>query len=230
MKVHDFGKPAQRRFRGALIAMCGATALLSLTPAGAVDLTLDQRTINDALLFGQSRVASDRQRFHQPYHIPVRSGEVDFIDVVTPYRRLVLTAEDHVANADRSFGYKQALALLDATARQIDLHVELTFHPLNVYVGVPAYRVVLAAADRKRVEPRTVGLYSRYTPRISERPSVTAIPGAALQPGKSQPLIGGTMIAEFDGETLVPTAAYDAVIVLDGKDVARARIDLGKLR
>jgi hypothetical protein len=226
VKVHDPVKPAQRIG----LAACGVAALLSLTPAGAVDLTLQARAINEALLFGQSRIDTERRRFHQPYRVPINAGEVDFIEVVTPYRRLVLAAEDHVAIGDRGFGYRQAVALLEAAPQQVDLHVELTFNPLNVYVGVPDYRVTLTAPDGRTIEPRTFALYSRYTPRVSERPSVTPVPGAPLQPGNSQPLIGGTIIAGFDGRLLNATAAYSAVIGLNGKAVTRAPIDLAKLR
>ena len=225
MKVHD---PAKRAQRCRLAASCAA-ALLTLAPIGAVELTLDQRTINDAVLFGQSRIDTERRRFHETYRITVRSGDIDFIEVVTPYRRVVLAAEDAVAAADRSFGFKQAIALLDAAPQQIDLHVELTFNPLNVYVGVPAHTVALTAAG-KPIAPRTFATYARYTPRISERPSVSAVQGGFLKPGTSQPLIGGTMIAGFDGRLLNAKGTYSVVISRDGKDVARAGLDLGKLR
>jgi hypothetical protein len=226
MKVHDRGKWAQRIG----LAACVAAALLPLTPAGAVDLTLSAQVINEALLFGQSRIDTERRRFHLLYRIPISTGEVDFIEVVTPYRRVVLAAEDHVASGDRGFGYRQALALLDATPQQLDLHVDLTFNPLNVYVGMPDYRITLAGPDGRTLEPRTVAQYSRYTPRISERPSVTAVPGAPLQPGRSQPLIGGTIVTGFDGRLLLPKATYDVVIRLAGKVVSTARVDFSKMR
>jgi hypothetical protein len=227
VKVHDRGKRAQSLIAAAAVA---GVVVTSWDPARALELTLDLRTVTDAVLFGQSRVDTERRRFHEPYRLLVRSGEIDFIDVVTPYRRVVLAAEDRAAIGDRQFGQRQALALLDAAPQQVELHVELTFHPLNVYVGVPAYRVALVGPDRMRIEPRNVGLYSRYTPRISDRPSVTPLPAAPLPAGRSQPLIGGTMVAGFDGRALDPKGTYDAVISLDGKDVARARLELGKLR
>lgn len=227
MKVHERGKRAQRRLTAVLV-----TSGLLLSPSGgdAVDLTLDLQTVTAAVLFGQSRADAERRRFHEPYRLLVRTGEIDLLDIVTPYRRVVLAAEDHVAIGDRQWGQRQALALLDATPQQIDLHVELTFHPLNVYVGVPDYRVALGTQDGRRIEPRSVALYSRFTPRLSDRPSVTPLPGAQLPPGKGQPLVGGTLVAGFDGRLLDPKGTYDAVITLNGKDITRTRIDLGKLR
>jgi hypothetical protein len=228
MKVHDRGKRAQTLVLA--VAVAAGAVVTSWKPALAVELTLDLRTVTEAVLFGQSRVDTERRRFHEPYRLLVHSGEIDFIDIVTPYRRVVLAAEDRAAIGDRQFGQRQALALLDAAPQQVDLHVELTFHPLNVYVGVPAYRVALVDRDRTRIEPRSVGLYSRFTPRISDRPSITPVPAAPLQPAGSQPLIGGTMVAGFDGRALDPKGSYDAVISLDGKEAARTRLELGTLR
>ena len=228
MKVQDRGNPAQSLVAAVLVA--AATVVTSTGPVDAVELTLDLRTVTEAVLFGQSRIDTERQRFHQPYRMLLRSGEIDFLDIVTPYRRVVLAAEDHVAMGDRQFGQRQALALLEAAPQQVDLHVELTFNPLNVYVGVPAYRLALAGQGGTRIEPRSSAVYSRQTPRISDRPSVTPQPAAPVLPGNSQPLVGGTLVAAFDGRALDPKATYDAVITLDGKEVTRARIDLGKLR
>jgi hypothetical protein len=38
------------------------------------------------------------------------------------------------------------------------------------------------------------------------------------------------MVAGFDGRLLNARATYEVVISLNGKDVARAKLDLGKLR
>ena len=227
MKVHERGKRAQGRLTAVLLT---SSLLLSASAGDAVDLTLDLQSVTAAVLFGQSRADTDRRRFHEPYRLVLRAGEIDLLDIVTPYRRVVLAAEDHAAIGDRQWGQRQALALLDGAPQQIDLHIELTFHPLNVYVGVPDYRVVLGAQDGTRIEPRNLALYSRFTPRLSDRPSVTPLPGGQLPPGKGQPLVGGTIVVSFDGRQLDPKGTYDAVITLNEKTAARARLELGKLR
>ena len=69
-------------------------ALLVTSVPRAYQPTFDLQAVNDAIAIGQSRVESVRLRFHEPYRIRVAQPPVDYVDVVTPFRRVVLAAEE----------------------------------------------------------------------------------------------------------------------------------------
>lgn len=199
-------------------------AALAGSVVAAYEPTLDRRAIADAIAIGQSRIEVQHTRLHQAYRIPVGRPPVDYIEIVTPFRRVVLTIEASARAGDRIFGERDALAAL-ADGNVIDLIVELTFHPLNTFQTVPVYDVALAPAGTPVIRPRDLERSPRYGVRIDG-----VSPGAlSVSPG-SQPLLGATLNARFDGRLLKPNGVYDAVVSEAGKEVARARIDLGKLR
>jgi hypothetical protein len=204
-------------------------------PAGAraIELSLDARALAAAIDIGQSRLESVRTRFHRPYHFLVSAPPVDSIDVVTPFRRIVLAAESRARIGDRSYAQREALATLSAGPQQVDLVVELTFHPLNTYVGVPDYRVqLLAAATRgaAAIEPVSVQRVPRYGPRMSGQPLPYPYPLLAPTAPGSVPLTGGMVIASLDGSALADRGRYDVLVVEEGKELARVRVDFGNLR
>jgi len=71
---------------------------------------------------------------------------------------------------------------------------------------------------------------SRWTPRIDGLPPALPAGGGNVSPPRGQALVGGTLVARFDARSLDATGAYE-VAVMDGETVmARARVDLGRLR
>jgi hypothetical protein len=205
-----------------------AVLLLLVTTAGAaaVELVLSPRALIEALDIGQTRIESIRTRFHEPYRLVVARPPVDEIHVVTPFRRVALTAESRARQGDRLFGQREARATLAAAPEQIDLLIELTFHPQNTFIGVPPYQVRLlpAVATTTAAEPREVTYVPRFGPRMEGLPPLTA-PAVA-----GQPLTGGTIVVRVDGRAVDLDGIYD-VIVLDGaKELARSRVDFGALR
>jgi hypothetical protein len=198
-----------------------------------VELMPGPRALTEAVDIGQSRIGSLRTKFHEPYRLHVQRAPVDYIDVVTPFRRVVLAAEAGARRGDRMFGQREARAALAESPGQIDLRVELTFHPQNTFIGVPAYQVRLlpAIATTASPEARDVSYVPRFGPRIEgvplPFPYPTTSPGL---PGGGQPLTGGTIVVRLDGATLDPNGLYD-VLVVDGKtELARSRLDLRALR
>lgn len=211
-----------------------ALLLAATAGTGAVELTLTPRALAEAIDIGQSRIDAFRRRFHQPYRIAVARPPVDYIDVVTPFRRVALAAGTRARLGDRMFGQREALAALAAAPEQIDLLVELTFHPMNTYVGVPAFGVELLpvnAATPPRLTPAAaVERYPRFGPR-TEAPGMT-LPfpyafGTTLQ--GSEPLTGGTLVVRLDG-IAAANGSYDVVVMDEGKELARARVDFRALR
>lgn len=212
-----------RRRLAALLLLAGGSA------AAAYDAALGPDAIAEAIRIGQSRVESVRVRYHQPYRIDVSRPPVDYVDLVTPFRRVVLAAEERMRQGDRRFGQREALGLLKEQRGQVMVFIELTFHPLNTYVGVPAYVVTLTnAGSAERVHAVDMQRIPRFRPRLAGTP--LPFPQTPVLPSAGQPVLGGTLVAGFDSGRLNTGAVYDVVIEESGKELARASVDLGKLR
>jgi hypothetical protein len=194
----------------------------------AFESSLDPRSLADAIDLGQSRIDDVRSRFHAAYHIEVMQPPVDYIEVVTPFRRIALDAEARTRAGERLYGQREALATLGDNPSRLDVVVELTFHPLNNYVGVPAFTVSLMPPGGRAIEPRTISRVPRFGPRLSGMPYPYVTNSAA--PQGSQPLLGGSIVATFDGTALDARGTYVTVIRDSGKDVAKATVDLARLR
>jgi len=212
-----------------LAVTCTAAAGVAL---GAMQPVLDADAIQDALAIGQSRLEVERARFQQPYRVVVGTAPIDYVEVVTPFRRVELAAEARLAAGDRTFGQREAREMLAAAADQLDVDIELTFHPLNTYIGVPNYGVVLVAAgESQRVPPLDVERIPRYGPRVDGLPSVLPQPAAAvLRRREAQPLTGGTVIGHFDARALDANGSYVVVMVEGEQEVGRATVDLARMR
>jgi hypothetical protein len=204
-------------------------ALLAGSTAFAFDLGLDRRAIDDAIAIGHSRIDSERVRFHRPYRVVVGQAPVDYVDVVTPFRRVEIEAENKARSGNRTLGQREALELLAAAPDQIDFFVELTFHPFNTYIGVPSYGIrLLKAGDATAVEPRSVDVFPRYGPRIEGLPITQ--PGAPALPNRTESMSGGTAVAHYDARALDRLGVYELVVSEAGKDVGRARMDFRAFR
>jgi hypothetical protein len=206
-------------------ALIGCSAI-----AAAFEASLDPQSLAEAIELGQSRIDDMRSRFHTPYRLDVRHPPVDYIDVVTPFRRIALDAEAHTRAGERLYGQREALAMLGDDPSRVDLIAELTFHPLNNYIGVPEFTVTLAPAGGMPVEPRGMMRIPRFGPRLSGMPlPYPYVTGPPSRQG-SQPLLGGSVIATFDGSALDGRGTYLIVIRESGKDVTKASVNFGRLR
>ncbi len=208
-----------------------AVALVSAgAAAGAVQTPLTPRLVDEAVVLGKSAVERTHASFHAPYRLAVARPPVDFIEVITPLRRVVLLTEQRVRSGERGFGSRQAMEDADVRAAELELRAELTFHPLNTYVGVPAYDMSLVAAGSPRIEPRTFNRTPRYGPRFEGPPMVTAVPGGGTLPGASQPILGGTVSARFDLDLVNGNGIYEVLIAEKETELVRVRLDLSRLR
>jgi hypothetical protein len=213
--------------RTALFVICLFAATTSLV---SFERTLDPRSLADAIDLGQSRIDDQRSRFHASYHVEVGRAPIDYIEVVTPFRRVALEAEARTRAGQRLFGQREALATLGTEPSRVDIVVEMTFHPLNNFIGVPDYAVTLRAmTDAPPLLPRQIRGIPRYGPRVSAtRPYPYSVETPI--PKGSQPLLGGTIVATFDGLALEAQGSYWAVVSDSDKELARARVDFAKLR
>jgi len=191
--------------------------------------TLTPNAVDEAVALGQSFTEGDRVSFHARYRAVVGRAPVDYIDIVTPFRRVVIAAEAQARLGSRRFGQREGLAVLEAASGHVTVVAELTFHPLNTYVGVPGYEIVLAK-DGETVTALSTDRQPRFGARIDNLPSIAPRPGGPSRTRSTQPMLGGTVTAEFDGGALAPNGLYD-VILREGADgVTRVRFDLSQLR
>lgn len=204
---------------------------LITTAVVAYERTPDLRAIDEAVALGQSRDEAVRRRFHQPYRINIGRPPLDYIDLVTPFRRVELAVEERARLGDRLFRQRDALTALTEHGDDLQIFVELSFHPQNTYVGVPPYVAALVPLDvPTRIEPRALQRIPRFGQRLGSGGIPLPYPIAPSLPSGGEPLTGGTVIVMFDGQQLDPNAMYDVVIEESGKELSRTRIDLAKLR
>jgi hypothetical protein len=198
----------------------------------AVQLELDARAIQEAIAIGQSRIDGERARFHAPYRLTVATAPVDDIEVITPFRRIVLDAQGEAEIGNRTYGQRNALEALAAAPDVLEFDIELTFHPLNTYIGVPDYQVALLppGGSAPRLEPQTIDRVPRYGPRVAGIPLPHPRPGGLTVNGRSGPMLGGTVVARYNARLLDVNGRYDVVVSEDGRELARARVDLRGLR
>jgi hypothetical protein len=198
----------------------------------AMEVDLDTRAIQRAIDIGQSRLTGERERFHAPYRVRVAMPPVDDIVVITPFRRIVLDAQAQEEAGNHTYGQRNALEALAAAPGVLEVDVELTFHPLNTFVGVPDYRVAIVppGASAPRIDPLSTDRIPRFGPRVAGGPLPLPQPGGLTRKGRSSPMLGGTLVARFDARMLDATGRYDVVISEGGKELARGRMDLEKLR
>lgn len=209
-------------------------AVAAATPtARAVDVAMDRAAVDAAVTLGQSRTERERLRYHADYRFAINKPPIDYVDIVTPFRRVVLAAEARALVGDRRFGQRQALELLGAAGGQLDVRVELTFHPLNTYVGVPDYTIELVAGEarpaRAALAPIAVESIPRYGARVDGTPVFLPAPGGGGG-DKSQPLLGGTVVAHFEGGGFEANGRYDVTIQEAGKELGRVGVDFARLR
>jgi hypothetical protein len=215
-----------RLFTTVVIAIAGVAV-----STGAVQMTLDRRAIEEAIYIGQSRIESERSRFHEPYRVRVAQPPIDWIDVITPFHRVELAAEMNARRGGRQYSQREAMDVLDKAKNQIDLLIEMTFHPLNTFVRVPLYEVeVVPPSGNSRIKPLRTDRFPRFGPRAESAGPALPAPNASAVFGGGQPVLGGTIIAVLDGSTLDPKQRV-SVAVLDGKtELARAALNLAALR
>jgi hypothetical protein len=204
--------------------------LLSATSSSvAVELVLERRAIEEAILIGQSRFDAERTRFHDGYRISVSRPPVDWIDVITPFHRVALAAEERARLGDRVFGQREALAALNAAPNLMELLVEMTFHPLNTFVGVPAYDVTLSRQG-KSIKAQSINRYPRFGPRTGGNVPALPNPNAAPILGNGQSMLGGTLVVQFAADAIETKGRYDIVIADVGKEIVRVAVDFGRMR
>jgi len=218
-----------------LLVLVAAVWAMSAGPS-AIDIHLDQAAIEHAIDFGRQATREVRTAFHESY-LAAPGDTVRRISLVTEYRRIVLLMEEKRRLLDRNYGVRQMAEALKPWRGLLEVVVELQFHPMNTYVGVPPVEVLLVPLDvRGSPTPYVADATDRlpHFGRFWDPPPMDSpwwpypTPGLPIIRG-TEPLTGGWVQARFDA------AGFDhgrhEVLVKDGATtLARATFDFGALR
>ncbi len=217
-----------------------AVIVVAITVGGAtaaLQPDLDPQTVLEAVIIGQSGLGGG-DAFHSPYRFTIGRPPLDSVEIVTPFRRVVIAAQLRARAGDRRFGQREGLAVAAGHPGQVSVHVEFTFHPMNTFVLVPQYRMTWMTRRGGRIESAITESAPRYGPRTSQDALPVPIgpaPNSALgaRPGSGLPMMGATVVSYFDGRRLAggQEPAVELVIEEAGRgELARLPIDLTMLR
>jgi hypothetical protein len=157
-----------------------------------------------------------REEFHSPYIVRLLNDPtVEMIDIITEYRRYVLTAEKELSLGHWLFaqGTQQAEAAVQPWRGRLSTVARIRFHPQNRLVAVPPFDIRMGRPDLGPVDV--------------VRTPITALP-SGRRGDASTALTGATIEALFDAESVGQTVRA-IVIMLDGQEVARVAIDFARL-
>jgi hypothetical protein len=208
--------------------------LFALAVIAGVVFPLDHLAIQQALTIANSSLESTRRQFHADYHFPVNTAPVDFISVVSPFRRIVLSAETEMRLGRRMFGQREAMAALRVDPDRLEVYAELTFPPHNPFIGVPDYTIQLDPVTSRApaVLPQAIDRLPRSRRRIDDRqyPFPYPLQGEPGARAGSEPLLGGTLLARIPLSRLDLNAVYAVTVRDAGKVLGQARVDFARLR
>jgi hypothetical protein len=180
----------------------------------AVATVLTDKDIERALKLAQAR-EDHRARFHAPYIVRVNDATLEQVEVITEFRRYVLTVEEKLRMGNWLFaqGIRGAQEALKPWRGRLSLVARLRFHPQNTLIGIPPYEIAIGGPDLAALK-------------------VERTPITALLSGKARdfnaPLMGATIEAVFD-TALVGQTARPVTISLATRPVASVTIDFARL-
>jgi hypothetical protein len=196
--------------------LVGVTIAVVLQPdLRAINVAPGLRDIDRAMKLAQERTET-REQFHSPYIVRLLNHvTVEAIDVITEFRRYVLTAEKELSLGHWLFaqGTREAQAAVQPWRGQLSMVARLRFHPHNTLLSVPPYEITIGRPDLAAVDVI--------------RTPITALPSGKRRDAVT-PLMGATIEALFDaapvGQTVRPV-----MVMLAGQEIARVTIDFARL-
>jgi hypothetical protein len=188
------------------------TPIVTAMATLAVIWPMTQAELERALSIGRA-FDSERARFHQAYAVPVTDPTIEHLEVVTEFRRAVLWAEEQIRRGDHMFGVRQAESALSRWHGKVTIEARLRFHPMNTFVMVPDYDVMVGEPPLTH-DVRRTPLYAG---------------AAANQPGNvHQPLAGAVIEADYEAEA-VGQARRPVAVVLNGRVIVKTVVDFSQM-
>ncbi len=191
--------------------------LLGQTGISAIDVRLTQEDIQRATDLARfPHTDADRAQFHKRYIVAVNSPVVGYfavetIEIITPFRRMELIAEEHARVNDlfARGGLHDAEEALQPWRDRVSVVAHLQFDQTKVIPGVPEMDVTLEGPNPAlAIGFSGSGIYSRS--------------------GDLTWLVGGLVEAAFDVRD-VGQATQPVVLRWNGKEVARVAVNFAAM-
>lgn len=194
-----------------VLSLALAFALAAVPRLGALDVTLSQGDIERALAIARSSEA-ERARFHNRYLFPLKDVSVTQLEVITEFRRFVMTAEDRLRQGDWMFaqGTGAVERVLAPRRGQMTVLARIRFNPLNAYVTVPAYEISLSVPP---LDTRTMAQHA--SPMPGQKETTTSLVGALLE-------------ADFEAAS-IGQMARPVAVRLNDKELVRVTVDFARI-
>ena len=198
--------------------VCGLLTALTMAillqgDVRAIATALSEKDIDRALKLAQAP-EQKRVLFHAPYIVRVNNAVVEHIEVVTEFRRCVLTAEEQLRMGNWLFVHslRDAQEKLRGWHQRVSLVARLRFHPQNSLSTIPPYVIEVVPY----VEPLT----------IARTPITALVSGRAGD--FNAPLMGATIETVFDAAA-IGQSRRPVTVWLPSREVARVSIDFTRL-
>jgi hypothetical protein len=199
--------------------LVATTLLFAQASIAAVTEVMTDRDIAQALNLANGSDAT-RGLFHAPYYVAVDNPLIEHVEIITEFRRFVLAAEDQLKAgnwmmARGGFDPKGRTLrdLLRPLAGQVSIRARLRFHPLNNYVTLPAFDILLG-------DPTLLALNSLRTPHITP---------ASGEPG-TRDVINGATIEVFYNAPTIDDRVVPVRLISEGKELARVSVDFSRVQ
>src|SRR5712692_734963 len=205
-----------RVWRGVLLCLAGI--LSTRIDGSAINSALSESDIARAL-----KIATEseqvRARFHAPYFIPVNDSTVEQVEVITEFRRYVMTAEEQVklgnwilAQGGTGLSGRGVKDMVRPWKGRASIRARLRFHPQNTYGDIPPI-------ENRVGDPPIAALDVIRTP-------ITA-PASGPKPS-AQPLLGAVIETVFDAASL-GQSSEPIRILINGQEIKRLTVDFSRL-
>jgi len=196
-----------------------AAALVSTAQPGAIELLLTNADLGRAIALARwPRTDADRAQFHRRYLFDLDDPPVDYwaatqIEVITPFRRVELMAEEHARANDLwgRGGVRDVEEAIRPWRDRVSVVVQLRLRADKPYIGgVPPIDAAVDGAA-SAIDVRRDVLYANCGGDTTHCP-----------------VVGGTVDFVFDAAA-IGQATRLVRIVWNGKELARATIDFARV-
>lgn len=206
----------------ALALLLPASALTSVLcaasgapPARPIDVHLGGPALAEAVRLGVSGDEPALEGFHARYRASLGGPLPGSLEIVSEYRRAVLSAQK-ARRGGGTWDAAQAARALEPFRGLVTVVVNVHFNPKNTYRSLPQFDLVLYPQDGG---PRLEPVDQQATPSYLSGP---APPGT--------PILEGTVEAQFRAASLDPGGKHLVGIFFEGREIERIPVDFASMR